>query len=101
RVFPLTFKYLTEEFEFNQVFDNFNSIGSNTFPNVLAAFAGLEKEPRLALKLKDETDYYQKALNQSTYHDMYPLIWNEYEENNYTTTYSEDYGETSCFINRL
>ncbi len=42
RVLPRTYKYLATELEDNVVFDNFNSVGENTFPNHVSMLCGLD-----------------------------------------------------------
>src|SRR5690606_39158952 len=97
-VFPVTFKYLNEELANNVVLDRLNSVGDNSYPNILPLLSGVANERIDELNIADETEFFAKTLNQSTYHDMFPFIWTEYEKEGYATLYNEDWGWLSTFV---
>jgi hypothetical protein len=85
RVMPITFEYLTNKLDHNIVFNNLNSIGENTFPNLVPLLTGLVVESINSLKLKSEV---YSAVNQDEgYYDKLPFIWYEYEKYGYITGY--------------
>ena len=77
RVLPLTFNYLNNDMsEENIVYDNFNSVGQSTHPNIVAAMAGIIDNK--IFNLTSEMGVYRKL--DSTFHDHLPFIWNSYED---------------------
>ncbi|CAF0827923.1 unnamed protein product [Brachionus calyciflorus] len=93
RIFPQTFNYL-KQLEDNLIFDHFNSLGQNTYPNVLAMLSGIVEED-LSDSLKGEIEKYRQI--DSTYHDHLPFIWNDYENSGYVTMFQEDDPEIAIF----
>jgi len=95
RVFPLTYKYLKEKESL--IFDNFNSIGHNTYPNMFAFLGGLIsfEGDNNELNLTSETHY---ALDlDSKFHDNFPFIWKEFQKLGYVTMLQEDDPAITCF----
>ena len=91
RTMPITFEYLTKKLDNNIVFKNLNSIGENTFPNLIPFFTGLIVEAVESLKLKSEI---YSAVNQDEgYYDKLPFIFYEYERHGYLTGYHVNF----CF----
>jgi hypothetical protein len=85
RVMPITFEYLTNKLDNNIVFNNLNSIGENTFPNLVPLLTGFVVESINSLNLKSEV---YSAVNQDEgYYDKLPFIWYEYEKYGYITGY--------------
>jgi hypothetical protein len=77
RALPITFKYLNEGFEGeNIVYENFNSVGQSTHPNIVALLTGIIDNK--IFNLTSEMEIYQNL--DSTFHDHLPFIWNSYEE---------------------
>jgi hypothetical protein len=88
RSFPLFYQYLSENLSDNIFFENFNKIGENTYPNLLAMLAGIKET---------ELDSYYYKLD-STYHDQMPFIWKLYEQHlDYLTLYNEEWSYYGCF----
>ena len=88
RVFPLTYEYLLKK---SIIYNNFNSVGHNTYPNVFAFLSGLfswEDSYSEEFNMTSETDYVVNL--DSQFHDHLPLIWKEYEKLGYVTMYQED-----------
>jgi len=92
RVFPLTYEYLNSK---SLIFDHVNSVGSNTYPNVLSLLSGIVEENLNELELPGEISYYRNL--DSTYHDHLPFIWKEYEKLGFVTMYQEDDPSISIF----
>ena len=88
RIFPLTFSYLNDQLEDNVVFNHFNSVGGNTYPNMLAMLCGLIEENMNEINYTSEIDFYRRM--DSTFHDHLPFIWNDFEKMGYVTMYQED-----------
>ncbi len=97
RVFPLTYKYLTNDLENNLMYENLNIVGENTYPNMAPLFSGVIIEESLEIGIKDEPRFFKETLNQSTFHDLYPFIWYDYEKLGYVTMYREDEPIISTF----
>jgi len=95
RVFPKTFAYLSNDLANNVIFDHFNSVGFNTFPNIVPMLTGLIEEGNEELNLTREMDFFRQM--DSTYHDHLPFIWQEYEKQNYVTMYQEDQPNIAIF----
>jgi hypothetical protein len=83
RVFPLTHEYLTKDLENNLMFENLNILGENTLPNMLPMLSGVIKEENNELGLNDETMFFKDTLYQSTYNDLFPFVWYDYEKIGY------------------
>ena len=94
RIFPKTFSYLNNQTERNFIFNNLNSVGSNTYPNMLALLAGMVEETIPELKIKGEIDFFR---NIDKHHDILPFIWKEFEDLGYITMYQEDDPKISIF----
>jgi hypothetical protein len=90
RSFPLTYDYLTIELNNNLMFESLNIVGENTYPNMVPMLTGLLQEANEELDIKDETEFFQNTLNESTHHDLFPFIWFDYERLGYLTAYQED-----------
>jgi hypothetical protein len=97
RSFPLTYKYLVDDLENNLMFENLNIVGENTYPNMIPMLTGVLKETNDELGIKDETPFFRNTLKCSTYHDLYPFVWYDYERLGYLTVYQEDKPEHSTF----
>jgi hypothetical protein len=95
RSFPLTFKYLKNELENNIFFDHFNTVGENTFPNMVPFFSGINPLNVPELQLRSEMDFYKQI--DDTFHDHLPFIWREYEKNGYITMYDQDTANFAVF----
>ena len=77
RELPITFKYLNEDLkDQNIVYENFNSVGQSTHPNIVALLTGIIDND--ILNIKNEMEIFRKL--DSTYHDQLPFIWNLYED---------------------
>jgi len=85
RIFPLTYKYLNSK---TLIFNHMNSVGTNTYPNIVSMFTGIVEETNPDLNVSSEIEYYRQL--DSTYHDHLPFIWKEYEKIGYVTMYQED-----------
>jgi hypothetical protein len=97
RQFPLTHAYLTSvELKNNVMMENFNIVGLNTYPNILPMQSGVLKMSNEEWSISDEATRLNAAF-ESNYHDLYPLIWYEYEQLGYVTMYNEDWGSQSTF----
>ena len=86
RVLPLTFEYLEKT---GIIYDHFNSLGTNTYPNIVAMMSGIVDYDINEYNVSGEIQYYRK-FDQTSYHDHLPFIWNEYEKLGYVTHYQED-----------
>ena len=95
RVLPKTYKYLQKDFKNNLIFNNYNVVGQNTYANILPLLSGVIQEAIPDLGLNSEVKFFQKF--NSTFHDMFPLIWKEYEQIGYLTMYNEDFPFLSTF----
>lgn len=86
RTMPKVVKFLKN----NQFYDfkGYNKVGDNTYPNVLAAFAGLSFEASTGMNC---TPKIVGGL------DNCPLIWKDFQRRGYVTAYTEDYGPYSTF----
>jgi hypothetical protein len=87
RQMPLTFKYLTSQLKDNVFFEQLNTIGVNTHPNMLPFFTGILLYPPEQLNLTNEQLFYH---NIDLFYDIYPFIWREYEKAGYLTSYQEE-----------
>ena len=93
RIFPLTFQYLSS-LEHNLIFKHFNSVGRNTFPNVLAMLSGLIDED-INDQLKQDIDKYKEE--NSNFFDNIPFLWYDYEKSGYVTMFQEDDPDIAIF----
>ena len=93
RVFPLTYKYLNEKLEKNIIFERFNKIGENTYPNLIPLLTGLIAHENVELNLGNELNNY----NDIKYHDNLPLIWRDYEKLGYLTMFNEEKPKIGVF----
>jgi hypothetical protein len=100
RAFPLTHAYLAKELEGSLLFENLNIVGMNTYPNMLPMLSGVVKEENDELGIADETLYFTQVLEQSSYHDVYPFVWYDYERLGYLTMYHEDTPSATIFCTR-
>jgi hypothetical protein len=83
RALPLTFKYLNDDLkDENIVYDNFNSVGQSTHPNIVAFLSGVVDNTFHEYNLTNEMEIYRKL--DTTFHDHLPFIWNSYEDLGYT-----------------
>ena len=99
RSFPRFFKYLSQELSENIFFENLNKVGENTFPNLLAMFAGVKVEPSAEMNVSqaDIQAYYAWDAN-LTNHDLVPFIWHSYARDlDYLTMYNEEWAFFGCF----
>ena len=96
RIFPLTYDYLSRDLDNNLIFEHLNSVGSNTYPNMLALLCGIVEEscPELGVPI-GEIDSYRSL--DSTFHDHLPFIWKAYEQRGYLSMYQEDDPAISTF----
>jgi hypothetical protein len=90
RIFPLTYKYLSQELENNIIFENLNVNGENTYAANLAFHGGIIKEPNPELGVFDEVKHYNDYLNQSDAHDLYPFVFRSFEKLGYFTSMNQD-----------
>ncbi len=99
RIFPTTYKYLTEELPDNIFYERFNKIGENAYPNIVPMFTGLVIDSNKELNITNELNVYKKI--DSTFHDYFPFIWHEYETIGYLTQYNEENSKLGIFnLNR-
>lgn len=84
RVFPRTHAYLERE---TLLFEHFNSVGFNTYPNVIAMLTGIVEED-LDEEFLSEINIYRQW--DGTFHDHLPYIWYEFEKLGYITHFQED-----------
>ena len=96
RAFPATYKYLTEEMSDNILFDDLNSVGSNSYPNMLPLITGIIVDALNEYNLSSEIDKYRDM--EKGFFDKLPYIWNDYEREGYVTMYQEDL-PTICQFN--
>ena len=91
RIFPLTFKYL-QDLKDNMIFENYNAVAENSYPNFLSFLTGLHEteNPELNLSIENILEY-------DEFEDLNPLIWKDYEKEDYLTLYSEDYASIGLF----
>lgn len=87
RAFPITFKYLSE-LENNVIFENFNSVGVNTFPNDIPLLTGAMMDDNIELNLT--SDYTILNGYDPKFHDLYPFVWKKFEKLGYLTMFNED-----------
>lgn len=87
RVFPRTHEFLSRNLTDSLLFEHFNSVGGNTYPNILAMLTGIVEE-NVSEQLKSEIDLYRRW--DSTFHDHLPYLWHEYEKAGYVTHFQED-----------
>lgn len=95
RMFPKTFKYLSEQLEHNVVFEHYHSVAENTFGNLIALFSGVSTESNQDLNITPEIDKYLQL--DDTYFDTIPFIWKDYEKLGYLSWLSEDYPTLGMF----
>ena len=95
RVFPKTYTFLREYLDSNVIFENFNTIGENTYPNLISAMTGLLTETNEDLDLEKEIDYIYDL--DDKFHDNLPFVWKNYEQQNYLTMFNEDYQSIGVF----
>jgi len=88
RVFPLTFDFLSNRLQNNIIYEQFSSVGQNTYPNLISMFTGIIEENIESLKIESEIGAYRKI--DSTFHDILPQIWYEFEKLGYLTAFQED-----------
>jgi hypothetical protein len=99
RIFPITYKYLTQDLYENIFYERFNKIGENAYPNFLPAFTGLVVDSYKELNISNELSFYKNA--DSTFHDHFPFIWKEFENLGYLTQYNEEKAKLGMFnLNR-
>lgn len=67
RIFPLTFSFLNNDLEDNIIFEHLNSVGGNTYPNILAMLCGIMEEDFKELNHSSEINFYRDK--DSTFHD--------------------------------
>lgn len=97
RVLPKTYKFLTN-LQHNHIFNQINSVGINTFPNMIPLLSGIIEEEISTLKLTSEINKYREA--NTSFHDTLPFIWNEYEKEGYLTMLNQDM-PSIAFLNFL
>ena len=88
RMFPATFRFLNEELENNVILDHMNTLGGSTVDNLIPFLTGLSYQ-ELNTKLDKIVDH--------RFCDYLPLIWNDYEEDGYITTFNEDMPNIGTF----
>ena len=88
RVFPLTYQYL-DGAEDATIFENFNTIAENTYPNHLGMLCGIGAE-QSEFNISMEIDFLRNIDCQRKYHDQFPWIFREFEKNGYVTMFQED-----------
>lgn len=95
RIFPITYKYLTEELSNNIFYENFNKIGENTYPNVVPMLTGLVIDSNQENNISYELSYYRKL--DGTFQDNLPFIWQEFEKIGYLTQFNEEKAQVGMF----
>jgi hypothetical protein len=83
RVYPVTFKYLNEELDFNVLFSGVNRVGEKTYPNLLALTAGIIEHD-----IDNEFTVYNKI--DYKWFDTLPLVWKDYKKLGYFTMYLQE-----------
>ena len=94
-MFPVTYKYLTEELENNIFYERYNKIGENTYPNIVPTFTGLILDSPEEYNNSYEMGYFRNI--DSTFHDNLPFIWHEYEKIGYLSTFNEEKTKIGMF----
>jgi hypothetical protein len=97
RIFPLTYDFLKNDLGNNVIFERFHSVGSNTYPNLLAMLTGIVEETQTysGYNLTGEIDTYRQL--DSTFHDSLPFLWYDYESLGHLTMFQEDLPECAIF----
>lgn len=85
RSMPMTYEYLNESDWIE--FKGYNKIGDNTYPNLMAAFTGQN------VTQADKTCHGKTLGNM----DECPLIWYDFNKNNFVTVYVEDTPDVATF----
>ncbi len=98
RIFPLTYDFLKNDLGNNVILERFHSVGSNTYPNLIAMLTGIVEESQSydSFNLTGEIDTYRQ-LEESTFHDSLPFLWYDYESLGYLTMFQEDQPECAIF----
>jgi hypothetical protein len=98
RIFPKTLSFLSNKLSNNIIYENYNSIGVNTFPNLVPMLSGVVDEPNEILEMKSEiVDYKEKNYS---FFDTFPFLWNDYESMGYLTHLNQDL-PSIAFLNYL
>ena len=90
RIFPRTYEFLSARAHASRtaLFEQFSSLGLNTYPNIIALLTGLVAEPIDEYQLHGELSAYRD--HDSTFHDRLPFVWNDYAASGYVTIMQED-----------
>ena len=94
RAFPLSYKYLIDSDDY-LIYENYNSVGENTFPNILTLFTGYSALSISDLNITTEMDLFYKI--DPMFHDHLPLIWKQFEKLGYLTLFQEDWSQVGMF----
>ena len=97
RVFPRTYEFLADgaHASHTAIFRQFSSLGTNTYPNIIAMLTGLVNFSIDEYELKGDVWPYRER--NSTFHDRLPFVWNDYAEQGYATIMQEDYPAIGVF----
>ena len=87
RTFPMTNQYLTKQMNNNIFYENLNSVGQNSYPNMIPILTGIIVDPLTEYDYNGEIDNYRDV---NGFFDHLPFIWNQYENEGYITMYQED-----------
>jgi hypothetical protein len=94
RIFPLTYEYLANKLANNILYDQINSVGSNTYPNVVPLMSGIVVDD-VGDGVPSELGKYQSI--DGSFHESFPFLWSDYEKLGYLTAYQEDSPSWSVF----
>ncbi|CAF0998420.1 unnamed protein product [Didymodactylos carnosus] len=91
RLMPKTYRYLTHELN-GIVLKGYNVLGDGTPQQVIPMLTGYKEQelPSTLLRIKN-----------SSFVDVYPFIWKDFERNGYVTAYAEDRMEYGTYTLRL
>ena len=95
-VFPKTFGFL-KSLKNNIFYENYNKIGKGAYSNMAGALLnGIFTNGNFDSNIEPEIDNYTRL--DSSFHDLFPIIWKEYEKIDYLTMYNEDQFKENVFI---
>lgn len=86
RIFPITYAYLSKDLHGNILYTSLNSVGENTYPNLISFLTGLVVEPIESINVTNDVNNYRN--NPEGYFDNVPFIWNKYENQGYVTWFN-------------
>jgi hypothetical protein len=95
RAFKLTSNHLLNETNNYINFDRYTVVGLNTYPNLGPLLTGILFEDLNEQNMTSELKFYYDI--DTSYHDLYPFIWREYEKIGYVTMFQEDAADIQVF----